>query len=211
MNENNPRPHSGPPARLDAPVVEPRHASVAVRLTKSDRDFLMAYTSTRCFAETGAEWAMRRGAAPYKNDDAARSSASRKLQEIRHKCEAAGCPEVMWEEAGLTMRDIVAVLRDGMAAMKVEPMRVREETIVQVRDAKGNVRDRVVTQERIVEAGPYVDHRSRTDAARLAATLRGDLRGNRSATGAGDADGGVNATTLYIFNIGGPNAVKVGG
>jgi hypothetical protein len=144
----------------------------------------------------------------YANDDSAASAAGRKLSEIRRKCERTGLPELLWEQLGVGMKEIVKAIGEGLEAEIVKPMVLREEKVVRVKGPDGKERDQVIRTERIVEMGPYPDGRTRVDAARVAAQLRGDIRTSRPAGEERQDPGKIK----FVFNIlGGPARSNPGG
>lgn len=122
-------------------------------LTRSDRQFLLAYSESRTLVESAYRWAKIRRIT-LKSRDVAAKTGSRKLIEIRRKIAALGSSEDFFEYLGLSLAGVARALSEGMSATKTVPLMVNGK---------------------IVDAGPYPDHATRIAAATLAAKLRGDL------------------------------------
>jgi len=83
--------------------------------------------------------------------------------------------DTFYELIGLGLQNICRVLREALSATTIVPLSLRESTVITVKPKGKAPHERVLSKDRIVEAGPYPDHRIRVLAAEKAARLRGDL------------------------------------
>ena len=82
---------------------------------------------------------------------------------------------MFWEALGLGADVIAATLREGMQAVRTEPVTVRKDRIAVLSDG----RERVVREEEVVLKTTGPDFRSRIEAAVRASQLRGELYSSR--------------------------------
>jgi hypothetical protein len=161
------------------PEAPRRRKKVVDLMTRSDREFIAAYAQSRTLVEAGRLWGKSRGV-DYASSDSAGAQAGRKLRDLQKKIARMGDAEMFWEYLGLGLNKIAGALADGMDATTIVPMKLR--------GGGGDV---------IVEAGPYIDHPTRIDAAMSAAKLRGDIRKVPNVAG------GDNNEFKFLFILGG--------
>ena len=133
-------------------------------LSRSDRQFLHCYATSKTLTEAAYKWAALRGV-HIKTRDAAGQLGSRKFIRIRKTLAALGGEESLWEHLGLGLAGVARTLVEAMEATKTVPLMVNGK---------------------IVAAGPYPDHAARIAAATLAAKLRGDLPPRRPSAPPGE-------------------------
>jgi hypothetical protein len=168
------------------PVVPPK---LRKDLTKNDRLLLMAYSRTNTLVETAKLYCEMRNSPYYASDTTAAATVCKQLRSIREKVEAKGAPEEFWEMMGLGANRVARAISEGMDATMVKPMVVRTARVVEYENAQGQPRQRVVEDEAIVDAGPYIDHQTRVKSAETAARLRGDMKRGESMTVTAGAQG----------------------